>query len=154
MKNGAAGRARPAEPGPASPEALDTAEFPRRQPRGVRRASCLRVETRAGRGQQRREMAPNGNQMCTNYKPGRTHGWIVPKTTEVKVRLDDEEEAILARLARDAGINRSEVLRRSLRAYEERQREDVALDHLVKWAEVDENRLAGKKPKKTRFRME
>lgn len=78
----------------------------------------------------------------------------MPKTTEVKVRLDDQEEAILERLAQEAGINRSEVLRRSLRAYEERQREEAALDQLVRWAEADEKRLAGKKPKKTRFRME
>lgn len=78
----------------------------------------------------------------------------MPKTTEVKVRLDDAEEEILERLAGEDGVNRSEILRRSLRAYDARRREDAALDQLVKWAEPDEKRLAGKKPKKSRFRME
>jgi len=78
----------------------------------------------------------------------------MPKTTEVKVRLDDDEEAVLERLVVEEGVNRSEVLRRSLRAYEARRREDAALDQLVKWAEPDEKRLARRKPQKTRFRME
>lgn len=76
------------------------------------------------------------------------------KTAEVKVRLDDEEDEILARLARETGVNRSEVLRRSLRAFDARLREEAALEDLVKWAELDEMRLGGKRPKKTRFRME
>lgn len=76
------------------------------------------------------------------------------RTTEVKVRLDDDEEEMLERLADEEGVNRSEVLRRSLRAYETRRREDAALDELVKWAEPDEKRLAGRKPTKSRFRME
>lgn len=76
------------------------------------------------------------------------------KTTEVKIRLDGDEEEILGRLAEEEGVNRSEVLRRGLRAYEARRREDAALEDLVKWARPDEARLRGKKPKKTRFKME
>ncbi|HEX2021369.1 MAG TPA: ribbon-helix-helix protein, CopG family [Candidatus Thermoplasmatota archaeon] len=76
------------------------------------------------------------------------------KTTEVKVRLGDEEEKLLRRLVDEEGVNRSEVVRRSLRAYDARRREDAALDQLVAWAEVDEARLKGGKPKKVRFRME
>jgi Arc/MetJ-type ribon-helix-helix transcriptional regulator len=74
------------------------------------------------------------------------------KTSEIKVRLDDDEERILARLVKEEGVNRSEVLRRSLRAYEERRREDAALEKLMAWADADEAR--GGRPPKARFRME
>lgn len=76
------------------------------------------------------------------------------KTTEVKVRLDGEEERLLARLAKKEGVNRSEILRRSLRAYDDREREQLALEKLLSWAEADEKRLAGAKLKKTPFRVE
>lgn len=92
--------------------------------------------------------------MCTNIKTHDGHEATMPKTTEVKVRLDDDEEAVLERLAEEEGVNRSEVMRRGLRAYEALRRESAALDQLVKWAEVDEARLAGTRPKKTRFHME
>lgn len=78
----------------------------------------------------------------------------MPKTSEVKVRLDDDEEEILERLVEEEGATRSEVLRRTLRAYDARRREDAALEDLVKWAQPDEKRLSGKKPKRSRFRME
>lgn len=75
------------------------------------------------------------------------------RTAEVKVRLDAAEEKVLAAIAAAEGINRSEVLRRGLQAYDQRRREETALEKLMGWAGPDEARLGGKKPRKTRYRM-
>lgn len=78
---------------------------------------------------------------------------MASKDVTLKVRVDSHLAERLANLARRRGLTQSAVLREAIELAEREARRQEALAVIVSQAEEDQRRLAGRRPRPSKFEL-
>lgn len=79
---------------------------------------------------------------------------VMPGRSVVRrVRLTPEEDARLARIAKERGADLSKVIREAIDLLEKEDRRRAAYDELIALAEEEQKRLRGRAPPKERWAL-